>query len=228
MHVPSPEIITENDYAKILESGEAGPVKHGYPAVIMHPDRSITKLWAKKSRILSSSRWKLYSARFIANAGKLASHGVNVPKIIRHQRINGSHVHLVRYTALEGTSIRELLETAPSEVDIPSLARYIHGLHERGIFFRAIHLGNIIRMSDEKFGLIDFTDVKFSTKPLPFIRRAANIATPLRYREDVERIKQAALPGLSDSYLEIMRDHNQPVDKNIFLNTIKKRMRGKS
>ena len=186
MHVPSPEIITKDDYAKILESGEAGPVKHGYPAVIMHPDHTITKLWAKKSGIFSSSRWRLYSARFIANAGKLASHGVNVPKIISHQRIAGSHVHLVRYTGLEGTSIRELLETDPSAVDIPSLARYIHGLHEKGIFFRAIHLGNIIQMSDDEFGLIDFTDVKFSNKPLPFTRRAANIRRILEVRPGEE------------------------------------------
>ena len=223
MHVPSPEIITEDDYTKILESGEAGPMKHGYPAVIIHPDNTITKLWAKKTGIFSSSRWKPYSARFIANANKLASYGISVPKIISHQRIQNSQTHLVRYTCLEGTSVRELLETNPKDVDIPSLAKYIHGLHEQGILFRAIHLGNIIQMEENTFGLIDFTDVKFFNKPVPFLRRAANIATPLRYRKDISRIKQAKLPGLPESYLQVMRDNNQEADEKSFIRTIEER-----
>lgn len=227
MQLSSPETITQDDYARILDSGEAGPIKHGYPAVIIHPGHTITKLWAKKTGWLSSARWHPYSLRFIKNAARLASHGVTVPKIIAHKKIHNTHVHLVQYRGLEGTSIRELLEHNPREVDIPALAGYIFNLHEKGILFRAIHLGNVIQMPDKKYGLIDFTDVVFLNKPAPANRRAQNLATPLRYQEDAGRLKQAGLPELTESYLEIMRSHNQTVDVPAFMRIIKERTAGK-
>ena len=228
MPLPPPEIITKDQYDQIALSGKIGPMKHGYPAVIIHDDNTITKLWAKKSGIFSSSRWRPYSARFVQNAQKLHEAGVIVPQIIAHQRIANSHVHLVQYHSLEGTSIRELLEHNPEQIDIPSLARYYYDLHEKGIIFRAIHFGNVIQMPDQQYGLIDFTDVSFLNKPAPLIRRAANIATPLRYRQDIKRLKEAKLPGFPESYLSILKKKHKTVDENIFNQTIEDRTRNKS
>ena len=220
MQLSSPKNITKEEYARALDSGKAGPMKHGYPAVIMHADDTITKIWAKKAGWLSSSRWRRYSFRFINNAEKLRNYGVTVPQIIAHKKIFGTHVYLVQYHSLPGQSIRELLEHHPERVDIPSLAQYFYDLHEKGIIFRAIHFGNVIQTPNGKYGLIDFTDITFLKHPAPLSRRATNIATPLRYREDVKRIEESGLPNFLKSYLSILRQKSGTFNEKSFMKII--------
>lgn len=224
MQLSSPKNITKEEYARALDSGKAGPMKHGYPAVIMHADDTITKIWAKKAGWLSSSRWRRYSFRFINNAEKLRNYGVTVPQIIAHKKIFGTHVYLVQYHSLPGQSIRELLEHHPERVDIPSLAQYFYDLHEKGIIFRAIHFGNVIQTPNGKYGLIDFTDITFLKHPAPLSRRATNIATPLRYREDVKRIEESGLPNFLKSYLSILRQKSGTFNEKSFMKIIHARI----
>lgn len=221
----SPKSVSPKEYSRILDSGEAGPTKHGYPAVIFHANDTVTKLWAKKTGWLSSSRWRPYSTRFIKNAELLKQEGIHTPEIISHMRIARSHVYLVQYHSLPGKSIRELLEHHPEQVDISSLAQYFYDLHEKGIIFRAIHFGNVIQISTGKYGLIDFTDVSFLKYPVPLTRRAANIATPLRYPEDVKCLKESNLPDFLEAYLEILRKNIGDFDENAFTKTIEDRIR---
>lgn len=228
MPTHTPEIISETTYQEIATSGKLGPTKHGYPAVIFHANDTVTKLWAKKTGWLSSSRWRPYSTRFIKNAELLKQKGIHTPEIISHMRIARSHVHLVQYYSLPGKSIRELLEHHPEQVDIPSLAQYIYNLHEKGIVFRAIHFGNIIQMPNQQYGLIDFTDVKFLNKPVPLIRRAANIATPLRYQQDVKNIKKSGLPNLRKRYFKILRKQRKQIEKDKFKHMVKERIKKRS
>lgn len=228
MPTHTPEIISETTYQEIATSGKLGPTKHGYPAVIFHANDTVTKLWAKKTGWLSSSRWRPYSTRFIKNAELLKQEGIHTPEIISHMRIARNHVHLVQYHSLPGKSIRELLVHHPEQVDIPSLAQYFYDLHEKGIIFRAIHFGNVIQISTGKYGLIDFTDVSFLKYPVPLTRRAANIATPLRYREDVKCLKESNLPDFLEAYLEILRKNIGDFDENAFTRTIKERIKKRS
>jgi hypothetical protein len=88
-------------------------------------------------------------------------------------------------------------------------------LHDKGIFFRSIHFGNIILLPDNNYGLIDITDVRYYKNPVPLRRRAVNLATPLRYSEDADRIKVAQLPNLIDSYLSALEPNAR--DKERFL-----------
>jgi tRNA A-37 threonylcarbamoyl transferase component Bud32 len=224
MLLTTPTNITKEEYARSLDSGKAGPMKHGYPAVIISADGTITKLWAKKPGWLSSSRWRRYSSRFISNAEKLRNYGVTVPQIIAHKKICGTHVYLVQYHSLPGQSIRELLEHHPEQVDIPSLAQYFYDLHEKGIIFRAIHFGNVIQTPNGKYGLIDFTDITFLKHPAPLSRRATNIATPLRYHEDVKRIEESGLPNFLKSYLSILREKSGTFNEKSFMKIIHARI----
>jgi len=197
--------ITHEEYKELKKSSTLVDTKNGYPAIILHPDKTITKLWSKKAKLFSSARFYPYAKRFISNAVQLKRRGIPVPAILEHLRIKDSHVQLVRYEELSGSSIRNLLENSPNEVDMLGLANFIFGLHQKGIFFRAIHLGNVIQMPDGNFGLIDFTDVTFHSKPLSHQQRASNIATPLRYAADVKLIKQSNLPNLETLYLKLYK-----------------------
>lgn len=214
--------ISHAEYKDLEKSGRLIDTKHGYPAIILHSDKTITKVWAKKAKFFSSARFFPYAKRFISNAARLEQKGVAVPVLLEHLTIKGTPVHLVRYEELAGNSIRCLLKNAPSEVDMRGLAQFIFALHQQGIFFRAIHLGNVIQMPNGDFGLIDFTDVSFYSKPLSHQLRASNIATPLRYRSDLELIQEANLPNLLDLYLEFYE--LGPDDLQSFTQIVSKRV----
>lgn len=197
--------ITSQELKALCEDGRAIEDKAGYPAVVLHGDGTISKFWARKKKLISSATLRPYSNRFIKNAEELNRRGVVTPEIISHIAVEKSHVRIVRYRSLPGHSIRELLEEDPKQIDIKGLCRYIYELHEKGILFKGMHLGNIIQKPNQKgYGLIDFTDVKFYSRAVPVLRRAANLATPLRYREDINRIKSAGLPGLLETYLKLL------------------------
>ena len=198
--------ITPEELNFLCQHGEAIDNKGGYPAVVIHPDDTITKLWARKRKLLSSATLCPYSNRFVRNAEELKRQGIAVPEILSHATVKNSHVRIVTYRPLPGQSIRELLSENPESVNIPELCEYIYQLHQKGILFRSMHLGNIIQgPGANNYGLIDFTDVKFYSRPAPLLRRAANLATPLRYTQDIDHIKEAGLPSLQKSYLNILQ-----------------------
>lgn len=212
--------ISQQELETLCLNGEAIDNKGGYPAVVLHPDDSITKLWARKKKRFSSTTLRPYSNRFVKNAAELRRRGITVPDILKHARVENSHIRVVTYRSLPGKSIRELLENQPDAVNIPELCQYIEELHQRGILFRGMHLGNIIqRPLGKGYGLIDFTDVKFYAKPLPLRRRAANLATPLRYKEDIDRSKAAGHPCLQDTYISLLKLNGNEAER--FKNGIK-------
>jgi hypothetical protein len=195
--------ITQDEFKFICNNGESIGKKSGYPAVVIHPDKTITKIWVRK-KLFSSATIYPYSSRFVRNARELHRRKVEVPEIINHARVENSNVRIVRYRALEGFSIRDLLRENPRKVSVHAIAKYFYELHEKGIFFRSIHLGNIVQLQGgDSYGLIDFTDVKFHPGPLSLRRRAINLATPLRYNDDVKLLKEAEQVGLVESYSTI-------------------------
>lgn len=201
-----PITITPEELNLICQDGEAIDKKGGYPAVVIHPDNTITKLWARKKKLLSSATLLPYSSRFIHNAEELKRRDISVPEILTHATVKNTHIRLVTYRSLPGQSIRELLRENPSSVNIPELCEYIYQLHQKGILFRGMHLGNIIQGSGTNdYGLIDFTDVKFYSRPVSLLGRAENLAIPLRYTQDIDRIVKAGLPSLQKSYLQILK-----------------------
>jgi hypothetical protein len=192
-----PTVITSEELNTLCQHAHAIDNKGGYPAVIIHPDNTITKLWARKKKLLSSATLLPYSNRFIINAAKLIQRNIMVPEILSHSILQNSRIRLVTYRSLPGRSIRELLRKHPSSVDIPKLCAYIYQLQQKGILFRGMHLGSIIQCPQGKdYGLIDFTDVRFYARPLSLLYCAANFSTPLRYKKDIERIQKASLPCL--------------------------------
>jgi len=203
--------ISEEQLEKLCSHGEAIDSKAGYPCVILHPDGTATKIWAKKKKLISSTTFSPYPNRFVKNAQR----GVTVPEILDQAILEGSHIRIVTYRSLPGNSIRQLLKSSPEKVNIHSLCTYFHELHNKGIHFRSLHLGNIIQTPEAGYGLIDFTDVTYYSKPLSLKRRTANIAYPMQYQDDMRMINEAGLPDIAESYLDIYQPN--PRDRQRFL-----------
>lgn len=50
----------------------------------------------------------------------------------------------------------------------------------RGVYFRSLHGGNIVRVDDGGFGLIDIADLQLMRRPLGVARRLRNLRPLLR------------------------------------------------
>ncbi|MFL9814308.1 phosphotransferase [Stutzerimonas sp. VN223-3] len=107
--------------------------------------------------------------RFARNAALLESVGVAAPTVVdsfwldRAQGLSGC-----LYQPLPGVSLETLFEQSPSEIHrlLPELASFIHQLHDKRLYFRSLHVGNILLVAEGRFGLIDFLDLKRNAFPL--------------------------------------------------------------
>ena len=78
---------------------------------------------------------------------------------------------------------------------------FLAELHQQGVYFRSIHLGNVVLQETEQseaidlslhnfelshFGLIDIADIKFCGKPLSKNQRTRNFNHVTRPQQDAE------------------------------------------
>ncbi|ENO89918.1 hypothetical protein [Thauera linaloolentis] len=155
--------------------------------VLRLPDGSYLKVFRRK-RLLSSAAWYPYAQRFVDNAASLARLGVPCPRVIHVHRFPIIRRDVVHYHPLPGITLRQIVRDAGPETDAPALrarlGRFVAELHGLGIFFRSIHLGNIVLGESCRLGLIDIADMKIGSRPLSRFKRKRNFAHLLRYRED--------------------------------------------
>ncbi len=151
------EYLAMRDGATVLECDGLGD------KVLRLADGTMLKLFRRK-RLLTSAALYPYARRFVRNAAALAKAGIPVPTIIAALRAPELERDLVHYAPLAGATLRELDRAglAPAEKRRlrNELTRFIVGLHDKGIYFRSLHAGNVIVTPEGRFGLIDFADLR--------------------------------------------------------------------
>lgn len=174
--------LTLREGAKVIEADAHGD------KVLLLADGTYLKLFRVK-RLITSARLTPYSKRFVRNAKKLVKLGiltVNVNQLYRIPSIRRTAVH---YYPLPGTALRKL----PNGIDIvlaDKLGRFIRDLHDKGIYFRSLHLGNIVLTPENQLGLIDISDMKIYRKTLPEKLRIRNFMHLSRYIDDNAAVKK--------------------------------------
>lgn len=167
--------------AKVLESDGLGA------KVLLLADGSFLKLFRKRSRF-SSETLKPYAKRFADNARRLQRLGFCSPEIIRlyalTDPINSTAVH---YWPLPGETLRQVLLQSPAERRQELVERFgelLARMHEAGVYFRSVHLGNVLLQPDGQWGLIDLADMQISRFALSLHKRRRNLKHMSRYAED--------------------------------------------
>jgi tRNA A-37 threonylcarbamoyl transferase component Bud32 len=164
--------------ATVLEADGSGD------KVLLLEDGTILKLFRRK-RLISSALLFPYAQRFADNIDALKKRGIPCPDVIATYRIASISRDAVRYTPLPGLTIRQVLkehgESAPLRAE---LGTFIAHLHDRGVYFRSLHLGNVILTPESKLGLIDISDMKCQRGALIDSKRLRNFQHLLRYKED--------------------------------------------
>ncbi len=199
---PKPKTISAADFQRLCKISEVLVQSKNGPTLLRHSEGDLSKIWPAKSNLLSSSFFYPYASRFIQNAQKLLKLGIPTPKISAYlfEPVTGRRI--VRYAPLPGLSVRDALHADEASFTWRDIARFLHSIHEKGVYFRSIHLGNIIDLDHSNFGLIDFTDVTFYRSPIPLKRRAHNIHFIYKYQEDRHKMEQTPSPWIKESYLE--------------------------
>lgn len=158
------------------------------PKVFESKDDCIIKLFRQR-KLISSNRIYPYAKRFVKNAKALMTRKINAVDVEYCKRLQGSMTYVVKYKKVQGVDVREkLLENSSVEL-WDNLAKFIAQLHDKGVFFRGIHLGNILSLDNGTFALIDITSIKFNKKPLSLQARRRNLNHLINYRDDEEHFQ---------------------------------------
>lgn len=163
--------------------------------VLQLTDGTFLKLFRRKTWF-SKTAFFPPAKRFADNAAELHKLGIPCPQVIALYQLSAPYRSLVHYQPLAGTTLRHLLNQQPGidQMELFSkLADFITRLHELGVYFRSLHLGNIVKTPEGQLGLIDISDMRCLGKPLPKGMRSRNYQHLLRYEEDWALVDPAIL-----------------------------------
>lgn len=152
---------------------------------------------------ISMARLLNPALRFCRNAEHLHESGVDTLTPLAFYHLVHANRWAVRYKPLEGETLRGLIkQNALPEKVIADLGAYIAQLHDKGIYFRSLHPGNVVLQPNGKLGLIDILDCQFRwfNRPLNAWQRKRNLQHFFRY-EDGKLIEA----GVCAAYLSSRR-----------------------
>jgi len=166
------ETLSSPAFAALIASGEIleASFKLG-PKVIDLGSGRYFKLLRVKSRF---STWGLLNPakRFARNAQKLQAMGIPTVTVEALCYLPDKNCWGVRYRGLEGRTIRELVRQGKlTDAQLDQLVRFIKTLHDKGVYFRGLHIGNILLTPDGQMGLIDILDCYFRPYLFAFQRQ---------------------------------------------------------
>ncbi|MBD3736259.1 MAG: phosphotransferase [Pseudomonas balearica] len=184
-------IVTAQELENWLAEGRVLEQDARGPKVVALPDGSFLKIFYTRRPPLQSRLWPA-ARRFRHNAERLRARGVAAPAIREIFWLNRNKgLSACLYTPLPGESLEQLLRNDDSrlEQELPALARFIRHLHQQGVYFRSLHLGNILLISPGQFGLIDVLDLRCYLFPLNrgLVRRNFNHLRSYLQRRKLEQ-----------------------------------------
>jgi hypothetical protein len=182
------KILEQQDYLAMREGAKVLEVDHYGEKVLRLVDGTILKLFRRRRRLISSAALFPYARRFANNAGALAKLGIPVPQVIEMLRIPSIQRDAVHYAPLAGNTLRELIRSGLSPAREQELkaafTRFVIGLHDNGVYFRSLHLGNIVCTPEGLLGLIDFADLRIHPWSLGKYLRTRNVKRMLDMGEE--------------------------------------------
>lgn len=180
--------ISTEEYQKLIEHAEILEKDTSAAKVLKLLDGSFLKLFRRK-RWFSSELIYPYVKRFANNAIELTKLAVETPQITALYRFCSGKLNFtaVRYIPLPGITLRAAMQAATNELSKGYMSLFgdlLANLHQQGVYFRSIHLGNVLLLPNGRLGLIDFADMTKHSHPLSQLKRARNLKHLQRYQED--------------------------------------------
>ncbi len=164
--------------------------------VLKTPDGLYIKLFKLKRKISSGLLYP-YSVRFARNARRLNGMGIPSVNVTRTFFVPSQRLHCVVYEPLLGTTFYDM---DLNEDRLHQLGEFIAHLHHKGVYFRSLHLGNVVQTPAGELGLIDVADLSFKKRPLKKGERKRNWVHILRRQDNLNRYGALGVSTLLDAY----------------------------
>jgi len=201
---PRSRSLTKDQLNELLQSARIIE-EDGYGVKVAElADGNYLKLFRRK-RMLSTALWSPPSRRFADNVKQLQLLGVSAPSIDCFVRIPSARLDGIIYRPLPGDTLRNhwrSLGDTERDEDIRQFGAFLGQLHELGVYFRSLHLGNVLKQPDGRFGLIDVADLMIAQHPLSSWKRRRNLTHMLRYSEDSHWLTVQHVSALVSGYAE--------------------------
>ncbi|WP_321850133.1 O-antigen ligase family protein [Pseudomonas paraveronii] len=184
--------------AHVIEADGLGP------KVLRLEDGSFLKVFRARHWYTSGS-FNPYSERFASNAEQLRSLGIPTPQILGVYGLRDAS-SAVSYSPLPGLTLRQALQSLDSglrESLIERFGQFMAQLHERGVYFRSLHLGNVLLMDDGEFALIDIADLRIFPSALRNALRKRNLRHMQRYPQDRNWLFETHFEQLVKGYASV-------------------------
>jgi tRNA A-37 threonylcarbamoyl transferase component Bud32 len=192
------------DYQALRRDAEVIEADFFGDKVLRLADGNFMKLFRRK-RLISSAAFFPYAKRFASNALTLQKRGIPCPEVLETYRVGDIARDVVHYQPLPGQTLRQLI-AEPAHFDDPALirqfGRFVAELHNQGIYFRSLHLGNVVMTPENELGLIDIADMKTLRRPLRKSLCLRNFQHMRRYSNDHAWLLQKGGDLFFDSYIE--------------------------
>ena len=133
----------------------------GKPKTLYSSDQNlIYKIYRKLSHRPFKKSPSRRTRRFIKNSLKFKSFGIYAPEVTAWLYCPKEKTYCIAYERLPGNTFKEYFAKHPSQELIKALAKTVHTLHAKNIYFRAGHADNYI-YHDRKIGIIDIDNCRF-------------------------------------------------------------------
>ncbi len=211
------EKISQEEFQTLINSGKVLEQDSFGIKVVETADDQIIKTFRLK-RLFSSALLYPYALRFKHNSEKLLKKGFQTVTVSRITYCRAEKRHLLIYPKLAGETLRDTFAAEPENIQkrLTVLARLMAKLHQEGVLFRSLHLGNVLLLPDETVALIDLSDMKIYSSPLSLKQRIRNFNHLLRYREDAEVIYRFGITRFLTAYCDVAK-LSSDAQKKLFL-----------
>ncbi|WP_222937580.1 protein kinase family protein [Spartinivicinus ruber] len=167
----------------------------------------------RTKRLISSAVLYPYAKRFSRNASKLKELGFETVSVINLYKIKDPNRDIVHYQPLHGETLRNIAKVQNNGLSndlIKQLGSFIAELHEKGVYFRSLHLGNVVLTKTGTLGLIDISDMKFYSK-LSTSQKIRNFRHMFRYKKDANLLTEKCSSAFIDGYFSSLNNNDYQV-----------------
>lgn len=204
------EALTDAMFEVHTQSSEILEQDHHGLKVLRLANGNILKVFRIKS-LFSIARIYSYARQFCNNASKLKKLNIPTVTVVKLFHLIGTNKSAVEYQPLEGLTLRQLAQNQQfDEALLEKLGKFVAALHTKGVYFRSLHMGNIVLNPLGEFGLIDIADLHVHRKALSYFKCLRNFQHFFRVKSDIQiidkddwklfinaYIKESALSGLA-------------------------------
>jgi tRNA A-37 threonylcarbamoyl transferase component Bud32 len=114
----------------------------------------------------------------------------------------------VHYWPLPGETLRHVLSNSPNarrQELVEQFGELLAKLHASGVYFRSVHLGNVLVQPNGQLGLIDLADMRISHFALSLHKRQRNLKHMRRYIDDQTWLFEEHRDALKAGYSRIAK-----------------------